>query len=148
MRCIQAKVFRQDRGVRVDFDHIKISHSSSEVILFIKYRDQFPPDRTQAFQNDTVGQVIGLKTSCQFHHLLQAGFFFQLVDSRSPDGPSCQPPQPASSCHRTSFHASTYELCQRPSHLVRNFFKKLNGTTRFIERVASDQFLNFLDAFS
>ena len=83
MRCIQAKVFRQDRGVRVDFDHIKISHSSSEVILFIKYRDQFPPDRTQAFQNDAVGQVIGLKTSCQFHHLLQAGFFFQLVDSRA-----------------------------------------------------------------
>ena len=148
MRCIQAKVFRQDRGVRVDFDHIKISHSSSEVILFIKYRDQFPPNRTQPFQNDAVGQVIGLKTSCQFHHLLQAGFFFQLVDSRSPDGPSCQPPQPASSCHRTAFHASTYELCQRPSHLVRNFFKKLNGTTRFIERVASDQFLNFLDPFS
>ena len=86
MRCIQAKVFRQDRGVRVDFDHIKISHSSSEVILFIKYRDQFPPDRTQAFQNDAVGRVIGLKTSCQFHHLLQAGFLFQLVDSRSPDG--------------------------------------------------------------
>ncbi len=148
MRCIQAKVFRQDRGVRVDFDHIKISHSSSEVILFIKYQDQFPPDRTQAFQNDTVGQVIGLKTSCQCHHLLQAGFFFQIVDSRTIDGPSCQAPQTASLCHRTSFHASTYELCQRPSHLVRNFFKKLNGTTRFIERVASDQFLNFLDAFS
>ena len=84
LRCIQAKVFRQDRGVRVDFDHIKISHGSSEVIFFIKYRDQFPPDRTQAFQNDTVGQVIGLKTSCQFHHLLQAGFFFQLVDFRNP----------------------------------------------------------------
>ena len=148
MRCIQAKVFRQDRGVRVDFDHIKISHSSCEVILFIKYQYQFPPDRTQAFQNDAVGQVIGLKTSCQFHHLLQAGFLFQLVDSWPPDGPSCQPPQPASSCHRTSFHVSTNELCQRPSHLVRNFFKKLNGTTRFIERVASDQFLNFLVAFS
>ena len=145
--CIQAKVFRQDRGVRVDFDHIKISHSSSEVILFIKYRDQFPPDRTQAFQNDKVGQVIGLKTSCQFHYLLQAGFFFQLVDSRSPDDPSSQPPQPASSFHRTSFQASSPELCQRPTHLVRNFFKKLNGTTRFIDRVASDQFLNFLDAF-
>ena len=131
MRCIQAKVFRQDRGVRVDFDHIKISHSSSKVILLIKYRDQFPPDRTQAFQNDSVGQVIGLKTSCQFHHLLQAGFFFQLVDSRTIDGPSHQPPQLASSCHWTSFHASTYELNQRPSHLVRNFFKKLNGTTSF-----------------